>query len=84
MEHDIELHLQIWKELRPHLMGGDVEAAAEDFIHVLLEHGVDAKDLASYALDKELKTALRDYTDEAEFDDDEEYEDELMFDDDDM
>lgn len=71
MEHDIELHLQVWKELKPHLAGGDVESAADDFVHVLLEHGVDADDMMSYALDTELKNALRGIADDEHFDDEE-------------
>lgn len=76
MDTDIELHLQIWKELKPHLAGGDVEAAADDFVHVLLEHGVDAEDIMSYALDSELKNALRGLVEDEHFDDEEEDEDE--------
>lgn len=72
MEHDVELNIQIWKQLKPHLMGGDVEEAAVDFVSTLMEHGITATDLAAYALDRELKEALREYADD----------DELMLDDD--
>ena len=71
MELDLEVHLQIWKELKPHLMGGDVTAAADDFIHVLLEHGADANEIIKYAVDSDLKTVLREYADDEHFDDDE-------------
>lgn len=74
MEHNLELHLQIWKELKPHLAGGDVEAAADDFIHVLIEHGIDANEIVTYAIDSELKLALHGLVDEEELI--EEYEDE--------
>lgn len=67
---DLEVHLQIWKELKPHLMGGDVVAAAEDFVHVLLEHGADANEIMEYAIDSDLKLVLREYADEEHFDDD--------------
>ena len=81
MNYDIDMLLQIWKELRPHLIGGDVEAAAYDFVHVLFEHGVAAEELAGYALDPELKEALRDFTDEdLDYEDEDEDEDELNFD----
>ena len=60
---DIEIHLQVWEELKPHLIGGDVEAAAEDFLRVLVEHGADAAEIAKYALDSQLKLALSEYTD---------------------
>ena len=68
MEHDIELLLQIWKELRTHILSGDRTEAAEDFIHVLMEHGVDANDIMEFAVDSDLKTILRDHADETHFD----------------
>jgi len=75
MEHDIEILLQIWKELKPHLLGGDVDAAADDFMHVLLEHGIDANEIIAFGVDSHLKSALRDLADEEHFDE-EELEDE--------
>lgn len=82
MEYDVELNLQIWKQLKPHLIGGDVDEAAVDFVATLVEHGISVEDLASYALDSELKEALRDYTDDDIIHDDEEYDDDYpMFDD---
>jgi len=76
---DVETHLQVWKELKPHLIGGDVEAAAEDFLRVLIEHGADADEIATYALDDALKLAIQEYVeiDEDEFEgeqDQDEYE----------
>jgi hypothetical protein len=68
--NDLEVQLQIWKELKPHLIGGDVEAAADDFIHVLLEHGADANEIMKYAVDSDLKLVLRDHADEEHFEDD--------------
>ena len=79
MEHDIELLLQIWKELRTHILSGDRPEAAEDFIHVLVEHGVDANDIMEFAVDSDLKAILRDHADEVHFDD----EDILHFEDED-
>ena len=72
MLDNIEIHLQVWKNLKPHLIGGDVESAADDFIQVLIENGADATDIAEYAVDEELKLALRGYVelDEEEFDND--------------
>ena len=80
MEHDIELLLQIWKELRTHILSGDRTEAAEDFIHVLVEHGVDPNEIMGFALDSDLKSVLRDHADEEHFDDEEhsdEEEDEM-------
>lgn len=71
MELDIEVHLQVWKELKPHLIGGDVIAAAEDFIQVLLEHGIDANEVMKYAVDNDLKSVLREFADDEHFDEEE-------------
>ena len=70
MEHDIELLLQIWKELRTHILSGDRTEAAEDFIHTIMEHGVDPNDVMEFALDSDLKSILRDHADEEHFDED--------------
>ena len=61
MEHDVELAVQLWKQMKSHLIGGDVDEAANDFVATLMEHGISAEDLASYALDTPLKEALREY-----------------------
>ena len=58
-------------------MGGDVEAAAEEFIHVLLEHGADANEIMSYAVDGDLKNVLRDYANEEHFEEEEADHDEF-------
>jgi len=50
-------------------MGGDVTAAADEYIHVLLEHGADANEIIKYAVDSELKTVLRQYADDEHSDD---------------
>ena len=78
MEHDIELLLQIWKELRTHILSGDRTEAAEDFIHVLVEHGVDANDIMEFAVDSDLKSILRDHADEEHFDAEEETDEEEL------
>jgi hypothetical protein len=78
LEHDIELVLQIWKELRPHILANDRTDAAEDFIHTLLEHGIDANEIMTFAVDSELKTILRDHADDEHFDDEEEDEDDWI------
>lgn len=67
LELDIELHLQVWKELKPHLIGGDIQSAADDFIHVLLEHGADANEIMTFAVDSDIKVALHGIADEEHF-----------------
>ena len=71
---DIELHLQVWKELREHFTGNDTVDAAEDFVRVLIEHGADAKEIAEYAIDAEVKSALQEYI---ELEVDEDFDDEF-------
>jgi len=68
LEHDIELLLQIWKELRTHILAGDRTEAAEDFIHTIMEHGVDPNEVMEFAVDSDLKSILRDHADEEHFD----------------
>ena len=77
MEHDIELLLQIWKELRPHILSGDREEAAEDFIHTIMEHGVDPNEVMTFATDADLKAILREHADEEHFDEDEDEEENI-------
>ena len=73
---DLELHLLVWNELKEHFAGNDAEEAAEDFIRVLIEHGADADEIAEFAIDDEIKEALKEYTDldeEDEFEEEDEY-----------
>lgn len=76
---NLEVCLEIWNALRPHLLGSDVHAAADDFMHILIENGFDAEEIAEYALPAELKSALLDYAElELEEEDDDDL-DELDF-----
>ena len=75
---NVEICLEIWNALRSHLLVGDVEEAADDFMHVLIENGANAEEIAEYALSPELRSALMDYTELDEEDEDED-PDELNF-----
>jgi len=77
---DIELHLQVWNELKEHIIDIDKQEAAEAFIRVIIEHGADADDIAKYAIDAEIKSSLLEYT-ELEEDEDEDNVDDRYFDD---
>jgi hypothetical protein len=57
-------------------MGGDLAAAADDFVHVLVEHGADANEILKFAVDADLKIALQEFADEEAFAEEEEDEDE--------
>jgi len=74
VEFNLELSLQIWKELKPHLISGDITEAADDFIHVLIENGFSPNEIIEYAVDEELKLALRGLADDEHFDDEDDDE----------
>lgn len=78
MKLDIELHLQVWKELAEFFTGNDSGDAAEAFIRVLIEHGANAEEILEYAIDDDVKLALQEYVevDADEFDEElsEEYD----------
>lgn len=74
---DVEVCLEIWQALKHHLIGSDIESAADDFVHVLIENGISAEVLAEYAIDTDVKNALKEYADIDDFDEDD--EDELDF-----
>ncbi len=75
---DLEIQLQIWKELRTFFDVSDVDRAAEVFVNVLIENGVKAEDVTEYAVDDSIILALQEFIEieEIEYDDDdtEEYE----------
>jgi hypothetical protein len=75
---DVEVCLEIWQALKHHLIGTDIEAAADDFVHVLIENGISAEVLAEYAIDIDVKKALKEYADIDDYDDYDD-EDELDF-----
>lgn len=77
--HDLELLSEVWKVLRSHLIRADVEAAADDFVGLLTEHGIVPSEILQYVVgDDVLRSVIVD-EDELEDDDDDddiyEYED---------
>jgi hypothetical protein len=76
---DAEVCLEIWNALRPHLISGDLKEAADDFVHVMIENGFNAEDLAEYAVAPEIKSALKDYAELEEYEDEDDEIDELDF-----
>jgi len=77
---NVEIHLQVWHELKEYILGADISTAADDFITILVEHGADPVDIQKFALDDELKSALTEYLDVEEEDDDYEYGDDEEYD----
>ena len=56
-----EVFLDIWKAMHPHLEGGDLQSAADDYLHVMIEHGVSACDIKEFVMDEHLKKSLLDF-----------------------
>ena len=73
---DLELHINVWKEMKEHFSGNDAKDAAEDFVRILIEHGASADEFSEYAIDSEIKNALLEYTelDEDEYETEDEYD----------
>lgn len=76
----LELNLEIWEVLQEHIP--DTKDAADDFVALLIEHGIDAEKIADNSMNEDIKNALIDYVDvtiddgeEGEEEDDFEYSD---------
>ena len=64
----LDLHLELWESLQDHIV--DVKSAADDFVAVLIENGLDAEDIAGATTNDDIKKALLDYIEEIEVDED--------------
>jgi len=58
---NLEVTLLAWNELKQHIISNDRTEAAEDFVRVLVEHGADIEEIAEYAIDGDIKSALKEY-----------------------
>lgn len=70
----LELQLEIWEVLQEHIV--DIKDAADDFVALLIENGIDGEKIASTTTSDDIKKALLDYIDvdvDEEYDDDDEY-----------
>jgi len=68
-----DLAMEIWEALRSHISGG-FQQAADDFVAVLIENGMNASEVAAVAQDSYVIKSLAEYADEElvyEEDDDE-------------
>ena len=77
----LELNLDIWEAMQEHVV--DVKSAADDFVAVLIENGVDAKKIADATTDEDIKKALLDYDDDVDVDVDNDEDDFMYFNEDD-
>ena len=67
--------MEIWEAVRPHISGG-FQQAADDFVQVLIENGMNAAEIADVAQDSYVIKSLAEYADDElvyDEEDDEEY-----------
>jgi len=65
-----ELQLEIWEVLQEHIV--DIKDAADDFVALLIENGIDGEKIADITTNDDIKKALLDYIDievDVDFDD---------------
>ena len=55
----LELHLELWEAMQEHI--ASVKDAADDFVAVLINHGIDVNKIAKVAINEDIKKALLDY-----------------------
>jgi len=73
-----DIVMEIWEALRPHISGG-FQQAADDFVAVLIENGMNASEMADVAHDNYIIKSLAEYSDNHEsfisndLDDDDDY-----------
>jgi type III secretory pathway lipoprotein EscJ len=71
----LEFHLELWEAMQEHITS--VKDAADDFVAVLIDHGIDANKIAKVAINEDIKKALLDYDVDVDVDvddDEDEYE----------
>lgn len=70
---DVNLASVIWDELKRYVNTVDRLEAAESLVNVLIDNDVDAEDIRSaFSGDKEIKSALANYVDQDQIEDDDE------------
>lgn len=55
----LELHLELWESMQEHM--SSIKDAADDFVAVLIDNGIDAEKIAKVAINEDIKKALLDY-----------------------
>ena len=66
----LDLSLEIWEALRPHIAGGFQEAA-DDFVMLLIENAIDPADINASTSDTYIKKSLVDLVVVEEYEEDE-------------
>jgi 2-hydroxychromene-2-carboxylate isomerase len=57
----LELQLEIWEVLQEHIV--DIKDAADDFVALLIENGIDGEKIAATTTSDDIKKSLMDYID---------------------
>ena len=71
----LSLHLELWESMQEHIV--DVRSAADDFVAVLIDHGIDAEKIAKVAINEDIKKALLDYDVDVDVDVDDDDDDDF-------
>lgn len=66
----LDLSLEIWEALRPHIAGGFQEAA-DDFVTVLVDNVIDPEDIVASTTDLHIKKSLLDHIEVDDYEEDE-------------
>jgi len=67
----LEIVLEVWQALRPHIAGGFQEAA-DDFVTVLVDNVIDLKEASAYTTDMYIKKSLSDHIEIDDYEDEDE------------
>ncbi len=68
----LDIHLEIWEAMQEHIV--DVKGAADDFVAVLIENGIDGEKIADVTTNEDVKKALIDYDVDVGYDDYDDYD----------
>lgn len=69
---------EVWDALRNHIDMGDRDDAAESLINLLIENNYESDDIKdNFRGDKEVLSALKDYTDDQEAEEWEDFDEDL-------
>jgi hypothetical protein len=68
----IDINLDVWEAMQEHIV--DIKSAADDFVAVLIENGIEAQKIADVTTNEDVRKALLDYDVEVEIEEDDEFE----------
>jgi hypothetical protein len=65
---NLDLILELWETMQEHIV--DIKEAADDFVAILIENGIDGEKIADSTTNEDIRKALLDYDVEVEVDED--------------